>query len=277
MRLDGRQKITRNQTRPLMDQLIKRMLPIGTCSTPDDLPRFIVYRLSITINRLAITLHETLLQKTSQLIHVLIIGEDTLRMSTKKIGIPYTNHAQQNRNIFIKWRLPKMHIHIMHPLEHLLKIFIPNRTSESQTDRARKRKTTTDPLPKSKHIIGIYTKLHHRLLIRTYRHKMLSDVIRILRRLHKPPTSSMRIRHRLLRGERLRCDHKQGALWLHFFEHLRDIATIHIGHKMCGQARSMKRRQSLRRKSHPQIRTTDPDIDDVRDRIALIPPPKATF
>src|SRR5690606_29945080 len=67
------EKITRNQLRPLMDQLVKCMLAVGTGLSPNDGPCSIVYLLSIPADVFPITFHIALLKISGKAVQVLVI------------------------------------------------------------------------------------------------------------------------------------------------------------------------------------------------------------
>src|SRR5690606_17732654 len=66
-------KITGNQLRPLMDQLVKCMLAVGTGLSPNDGPCSIVYLLSIPADVFPITFHIALLKISGKAVQVLVI------------------------------------------------------------------------------------------------------------------------------------------------------------------------------------------------------------
>ena len=74
--------------RPLVNQLVKGMLTIGTWLTPDDWTRSVVYFFTISTYIFPIALHIALLEIGSKTVEVLIIGENGFRICPQEISVP---------------------------------------------------------------------------------------------------------------------------------------------------------------------------------------------
>ncbi len=81
-------EVTGNQPRPLMDQLIKGVLAVGSRFTEVHLPRLGLHPRTIERDILAIALHRQLLQVRRKTFEVLFVRQDSDRFGSKKIGIP---------------------------------------------------------------------------------------------------------------------------------------------------------------------------------------------
>src|ERR1043166_4368791 len=81
-------KITRNQARPLVDQLIERMLPVRTGFTPIDRSGIVVDLFAIQSDVLAVTLHRQLLEISRKSFQVLLVGKDGDRLRIEEVRIP---------------------------------------------------------------------------------------------------------------------------------------------------------------------------------------------
>src|ERR1700730_12815029 len=93
-RLEERDEITRNQSCPLVYQLIERVLSICTRFTPIDWPGQIVYFGPIECNVLAVTLHRQLLQIGRKTFEVLLVRQNRDRLCTEEISVPYRQKTQ---------------------------------------------------------------------------------------------------------------------------------------------------------------------------------------
>ena len=71
--LGGRQEIAGDPPGALVDQLIERMLAVGSWLTPDNGTCLDRHLLRITVNVLAVGFHITLLEVRSKPVHVLVI------------------------------------------------------------------------------------------------------------------------------------------------------------------------------------------------------------
>ena len=92
-------KITRDQFGALMDQLIKRVLPVGARLTPDNRTGLMRNHLTVTIHILPVGLHIALLEIGRKTVHILIIRQNRLGFRTEEIVVPQADQRQQHRNI----------------------------------------------------------------------------------------------------------------------------------------------------------------------------------
>src|SRR5690554_28589 len=81
-------EITGDQFCSLMYKLIKCMLPVCSGFSPDNRPRLIVYRSSIPVNIFSITFHISLLEVCCESVHVLVVGQNGLRLCFIKVVVP---------------------------------------------------------------------------------------------------------------------------------------------------------------------------------------------
>ena len=71
--LTGRNEIARNQLGPLMNQLVKGMLSIGSGLSPNNGPRLNLDTLSAFRDVFSVGFHITLLKVRSESMHVLVV------------------------------------------------------------------------------------------------------------------------------------------------------------------------------------------------------------
>lgn len=115
---DGRSdEVTRDHERALVDQLVKRMLAIGAGFTPDHRTRVPTYWLSVAVNALPVALHIALLEIGGKTVHILVIGQDRLRLRSEEIGIPQSYEGHGDGNIRFEGCRPEMHIGRMGALQ----------------------------------------------------------------------------------------------------------------------------------------------------------------
>ena len=108
---DGRcNKVTRDHQRTLMDQLIERMLPIGTGFAPDHGSGMPFHRLTVTVHAFPVAFHISLLEISGKTMHILVIGKDGLRLGAKEIGVPETDQRHGNGYILFERRFSEMKI-----------------------------------------------------------------------------------------------------------------------------------------------------------------------
>src|SRR2546425_1149665 len=73
VRFDRREKIAGNQPRSLMDELVERMLSVGSRFTPNHRAGCIIHRLAIARRAFSVALHVPLLEVCGEASHVLIV------------------------------------------------------------------------------------------------------------------------------------------------------------------------------------------------------------
>src|SRR5262245_62044945 len=111
---DGRgNEVAWNNLCSLVNQLVKRMLSVGSRFTPDHWSCRIIHFIAVAVNILTIAFHISLLKICCKAMHVLIVGEDGFCSCFKEIAIPYTDKCHQHRYIFLKLSFPEMFIGFM--------------------------------------------------------------------------------------------------------------------------------------------------------------------
>src|SRR5687768_5628345 len=108
VRFDGPDEICRDQFGPLMDQLIERVLSIGSRLAPNNWSGGIINERSVARHTLAIALHVSLLEVGRQTVQVLIVRQDGMSLSPEKIVVPNPQQTEDHRQIFLQRRRAEM-------------------------------------------------------------------------------------------------------------------------------------------------------------------------
>src|SRR5262249_59778318 len=119
---NGSNEVAWDKLRALVDELIEGVLPVGAWLTPDDGAGRDVYHFAVTVNVLAVTLHVTLLKVSGETVHVLIIWQNSLRLSTKEIVVPDAQQSQSRRQVLLKGGSPAVLRHLMTAAEQFLDV-----------------------------------------------------------------------------------------------------------------------------------------------------------
>ena len=167
-----------------------------------------------------------------------------------------------------------MHIHRMHALQEPHEILRPNHRHERQANGGIHRIAATNPLPETKHVLGVDTKGSHLLRIGGYGHEMLGHSLFRPQLLHQPPLSGMRIGQRFLRGKSLRRNHEKRGLRITLIQHRNDVGRVHIGHKLGSDTSRGIGAQCPGCHGRPQIRTTNTNIHHGLNRVPGIAQPR---
>ena len=268
VRLAKADEITRNQLGALMNQLIKRMLPVRARLPPHDRPGGICHHLAVFRDALAVAFHVALLEIRGEPRQILVIRQQRRALRAKEIAIPNPQQRQNHRHVFLKRCRRKMAVHGMKAIQHAHKVFRTNRNHQRQPDGGSQRITPADPIPKLKHVGGINPERLNFPLGRGNRHKVTRHRRRIAQLPHKPIPRRGRVGHRFLRGERLGRDNKKRLCRVQIAGGLGQMRAIHIGHKAHRQVAPAKRLQRLIRHRRPQIAAPDANVDNVANGLA---------
>src|SRR5580704_9271519 len=90
-RLAEADKVAGDQLRTLVDELVIGVLAIGAVRSPDDWARLVIDPATVEIDVLPVALHVELLQVGAEPGQILIVGQDSDRLSTKKIVVPHAD------------------------------------------------------------------------------------------------------------------------------------------------------------------------------------------
>src|ERR1700678_2773203 len=96
-RLAESDQVARNKFRALMNELVKRVLPVGSRLTPDDRPGLVGHGLAVEIYVLAVALHLQLLQVSRKALEIVRVRHDAKSLRPEKIVVPDGEQAHQQR------------------------------------------------------------------------------------------------------------------------------------------------------------------------------------
>src|SRR5262245_25101774 len=174
-RLTKSDEITRDESRSLVDQLVKRMLAVGSRLSPIDGTGIVIDPLTIESHMLAVTLHRQLLEVSRKALEVLLIGQHRHGLCAEEVVIPDGQEAHEHRQIPLKWRGAEMLIHLVKAVQHRAEIIRADRNHRRKADRRVHRIAPADPVPEPEHVGCINAELRHFRRICGYRNKVLSD------------------------------------------------------------------------------------------------------
>src|SRR4030095_4067213 len=82
-------EVTGDETSPLMDQLVERMLTVGSRLSPVDGSGRIADLRALARDMLAVALHRQLLQVGREALEVLLVGQDGDGLGAEEIRVPH--------------------------------------------------------------------------------------------------------------------------------------------------------------------------------------------
>src|SRR4051794_29874468 len=94
-RLAKSDKVTGNEPRPLMYQLVKRVLAVGSWLAPVDLTSLVAHRFAFAGHVLAVAFHRQLLEISWKALEILLVGQNCRRFRTEKVAVPNCQNSHQ--------------------------------------------------------------------------------------------------------------------------------------------------------------------------------------
>src|SRR5579859_4337981 len=128
-------EVTRDQLGSLVDELVERMLAIGSRLPPDNWPGLIVHAPALQIDMLSIALHLKLLEVGNKMPEVMIIGQDRLSLGLEEVVVPDADESQEHRQVTLERRRPELLIHGVETREHFAKMVRANSNHKGEADR----------------------------------------------------------------------------------------------------------------------------------------------
>src|SRR6266478_3806956 len=121
-RLRKSDEVTRDEPGPLMNQLVERMLAIGSRFAPVNWTCVVRDSLPIECHMLAIALHRKLLEVSWEPLQILFIGQHGHGLRPKEIAVPDRQKAHQHRQVFFERSGAEVLVHPVKAKQHGLKI-----------------------------------------------------------------------------------------------------------------------------------------------------------
>src|SRR4029077_4808930 len=110
-----------------MDQLVKRMLAVGSRLTPVNRARIAEDFASIKCDVFAIALHCELLEISRDSLQVLLVWKDRYCRCAEKVVVPNSQQPHQNRQVALKWGCTEVLVHLVESIQHGAKVIRPDR------------------------------------------------------------------------------------------------------------------------------------------------------
>mmetsp|Transcript_46688 Transcript_46688/g.77255 ORF Transcript_46688/g.77255 Transcript_46688/m.77255 type:complete len:279 (-) Transcript_46688:211-1047(-) len=200
--------------------------------------------------------------------HVLVIRQDCSRFGTEEVPVPHAKRREDHWQILLKRCLEEVLVHRVRTAQKRLEIIPTDGESDRGTNCRPRAVTTTNPVPKAKHVLRINAERRDCLMVGRQSRKVASNSCGVLEVLEQPRLSCGGVGHCLLRGESLGSNQKQGALRLHKLKYLGDVRRINIRHEVHLQVPFAKWLERLCHHYWPEIASADAKIDHVSDRLA---------
>ncbi len=134
-RLDERDEVTRDKPGPLMDQLIKRVLSVGSRLAPVDGPGRVVNLGPLKRHVFAVALHRQLLQVSGESLEILLVWQNRDGLCAEEVIVPYREKTHEHGQVALEWRGPEVLIHFVKAAEQAAEVFRADRQHRREADR----------------------------------------------------------------------------------------------------------------------------------------------
>src|SRR5664280_1257752 len=115
-------EITWDKPGPLVNQLIERVLPIGSRLAPVNRPGIVIDFLAGERHVLAVALHSQLLQIGRKALQILLVWQHRHRLRPEEVVVPDCQQSQQHRQVTFEWGRAEVLVHLMEAVEHGAKV-----------------------------------------------------------------------------------------------------------------------------------------------------------
>src|SRR5258707_7363967 len=122
-RFGKRNKVARNDPGTLMNQLVERMLPIGSWFSPVDRAGWPGHLSAFDGDVLSVAFHGQLLKISGKSFEVLLIGQNSNGFRAEKVVVPDGEQPHQHGEVLLKRGSAKMFVHLMETAQHGAEIF----------------------------------------------------------------------------------------------------------------------------------------------------------
>src|SRR5262249_37023342 len=117
-RLAKPDEITWDEPGSLVDQLVKRMLTVGSRLPPIDGTGIVIDPLTIESHMFTIAFHGQLLQISRKALEILLIGQHGHGLCAEEVVVPDGQEAHEHWQIPLKGRGAEMFVHLMEAIQH---------------------------------------------------------------------------------------------------------------------------------------------------------------
>jgi hypothetical protein len=101
-------EVAGNEARPLMDQLIERVLAVGSGLAPVDRTSLVVHRRAGERHVLAVALHGQLLEISREALEVLVVGQHRDGLRAEEVVVPDAEQTHEHRQVTRERRASEM-------------------------------------------------------------------------------------------------------------------------------------------------------------------------
>src|SRR5215472_252748 len=151
-RVSKRNKVTRDQPRSLMDELIEGMLAVRARLAPVYGAGLVANGAAVERNVLAVALHRQLLQVSGKSLQILLIRKNSDSVCAKEVVVPEADQPHEYGEVLLKWSSAKMLIQLMESVQHGPEMVGTDGQHRGKANRRIHGVAPADPIPEFKHV-----------------------------------------------------------------------------------------------------------------------------
>src|SRR5208283_1824771 len=273
-RLGKSDEVARDEPGSLVNQLIERVLSVGSRFTPINWRGLMGYPLAGEGNVFAIALHRQLLEISGKPFQVLLVGQHSHRLRSEKVAVPDAQKTHQHWEVAFERSGAEVFVHLVETTEQCVKIVRPDGDHGRETNGRGHRIAATYPVPELEHVGGIDTELPYFRSIGRDRDKVLRDRLFVaFESGERPGAGRLGVCHRLQSGKGFRRDDEECFRWIEVLNGLREVGAVDIRYKTKCHVSIGVVLQRFVRHYRPQAGAADADIDNVTNTLAAVPLP----
>ena len=171
----GGNQVNRRDVRTLVQQLEEGVLAVDTGFAPNNRGSFVTDRFTVKGNLFAVALHIELLDKFRQAVEMLVVRRDNVAAAAVVVDVPNADKGKDNRQVALQRRVDEVLVHQMRAIEHFDEVFFAEIQHNRQADGRPQAVTSSDPVPKFKHIGGIDTEFGNGFLVGRYGNEVFTS------------------------------------------------------------------------------------------------------
>ena len=139
----------------LVDQLIERVLPVGSRFAPINWTCVVRNHLAVHGDAFAVAFHCELLHVCGEALQVLFVRKHSYRVGVEKIVVPDANEGHQYGKVLRKRCIAEVLIHLAESAEHGIKLFGADCQHCGEPDGGVHGITSADPIPETEHVFRV--------------------------------------------------------------------------------------------------------------------------
>src|SRR6185312_8897186 len=128
-------EVAGDESCPLMDQLVERVLTISSRLTPINRTCGISHLCPVERDVFAVALHRQLLEISRESFQILLVWQNRNGLGAKEVVVPNREQAHEHWQVALERSRTKVLVHLMEAIQHGSEILLANRQHRRKTDR----------------------------------------------------------------------------------------------------------------------------------------------